>query len=301
MDSKELQGCKPVTATEAVIVKQLLALSKQLLDKRKQELAAKVAEVRKVLPVGKVKEREIGKAVYGEAARKAYEEYGHLVGSIVNLWLPHLFVLGCLMNRRVDEDRAWRVPYKVCDHFNAWTMNDLHAVNPDAIKQYFAAEKLHANNNVMGDIFCLGVERIWNDYGGDASRIWTGGVSSAAVVYRFLQFKGCGTKIATMAANILQRDCGVVFSDLCSIDVSTDVHVMRTLQRFNLLGNTPTREKAVDKAREINPLFPGIIDLLLWEMGRDFCHPKNPECAHCPMNGVCRKVGTPYQGVILVP
>src|SRR5690554_7296394 len=62
-------------------------------------------------------------------------------------------------------------------------------------------------------------------------RSWRGNPSSAAVVYRFLQFDGVGPKIATMATNILARDFKIPMSDYYSVDISTDVHILRVLRR----------------------------------------------------------------------
>ena len=61
----------------------------------------------------------------------------------------------------------------------------------------FNENTLHRFNDVMAKVFYDGVERIVKDYDGSASKIWAGNPSSAAVVYRFLQFNGVGIKIAT--------------------------------------------------------------------------------------------------------
>lgn len=94
-----------------------------------------------------------------------------------------------------------------------------------------------------------------------------------------------------MAANILQRDVGIRFSDYSAIDVSPDVQVCRILYRLGLISDSEDRTMTVYKAKEINPGFPGIIDLACWLWGRDYCNPTNPLCIQCPLNDVCIKNG----------
>ena len=143
----------------------------------------------------------------------------------------------------------------------------------------------------MAKNFCSAVKRIVKDYDGDASRIWANEPSSAEVIYRFLQFKGVGVKIATMAANILHRDYGVKFSDYHSLDVSADTHVLRVMCRLGLINDRNSIEQAIYKARDISPDYPGIIDRFCWELGKDgICSEQTPRCSECPMNDVCKKV-----------
>jgi len=128
---------------------------------------------------------------------------------------------------------------------------------------------------------------------GDASRIWTVKPRSRDVVLRYMDFKGCGFKIANMAPNILFRYFGIEFADYSFFDIAPDVHTMRVFQR---LGLTPFVDNAdiariyiIAKARELNPDFPGIVDGLCWEVGRDFCNPRDPKCEKCPFGAFCKK------------
>lgn len=57
----------------------------------------------------------------------------------------------------------------------------------------------------MSENFYEALSLVGESYAGDASNIWDK-PSSAQVVYRFLQFRGIGPKIATMATNILARE-----------------------------------------------------------------------------------------------
>ncbi|MFN8524828.1 MAG: hypothetical protein U0821_17160 [Chloroflexota bacterium] len=88
--------------------------------------------------------------------------------------------------------------------------------------------------------------------------------SSATIVRRFLQFRGAGPKIATMAANILVRDFKIPVSDRYSIDISADVHVRRVFTRLRLIGRDASDEELIYRARELNPAYPGVFDLPIW-------------------------------------
>lgn len=46
----------------------------------------------------------------------------------------------------------------------------------------------------------------------------------------------------------------------------------------------------VTAARKLNPQYPGELDAPAWSIGRQFCHPSNPECIICPLANVCPKM-----------
>ncbi len=202
---------------------------------------------------------------------------------------PHLYVLSCLMDRGIKAEKAWSIPYYLCKYFNAFEMSELIKLEKDEIRKYFLERKPHRFNEEMAEIFYNGVQRIQKVYGGDASRIWKNRPSSAHVVYEFLQFDGCGIKIATMMTNILVRHYGIELSDYYSIDVSPDVHIKRIFYRVGLTANRDDVDSVIYKARELYPEFPGIVDLSCWEIGRNYCHPKDPECERCSLNKDCQK------------
>ena len=123
--------------------------------------------------------------------------------------------------------------------------------------------------------------------------IWSDRPSSAKVVYDFLQFNGGGIKIATMATNILAREFKIPLSDYCSIDISPDVHVLRVMRRSGLVRENADIDSIIYKARELNPEFPGIIDLSCWEIGRKWCKPNKPTCKECSIQSICKYVTEP--------
>lgn len=200
---------------------------------------------------------------------------------------PHAFVLACCMDRRVKADRAWRIPCLIRNLCDTFTIDDLAKISLEQYRQFFKENSLHVYNNDMAEVFYKAVQRIKEQYDGDASRIWADCPSSATVVYRFLQFDGIGIKIATMAANILARQFQIPFSDYYSVDVSPDVHIQRIFERTGLVEKDATRECIVYKARELCPEFPGIVDAACWRIGREHCHATNPDCSACPISEHC--------------
>ena len=206
---------------------------------------------------------------------------------------PHLFVLCCLMDKQINADKAWRIPFSVCDAFGVYDIYELGRISELQYKAFFNERRLHRFNDSMAHVFKSALTRIVTDYKGNASTIWEGSPSSAMVVARFLEFEGCGIKIATMAANLLHRALSVQYSDYYSIDISPDVHIMRVMNRLGLLpeGNTNDRTLAIYRAREINPQYPGVLDGLFWNVGRYYCHSTNPSCQECALNAVCKNHG----------
>lgn len=214
-------------------------------------------------------------------------EINPIVNDIKNY--PHLFVLACLMDRQIVAKKAWDIPVKVCEGLcdKDYSMKGLIILSLDDLKEFFNREKLHRFNDTMADIFYRAVQRIHNVYDDDASKIWQVGQSSASVVSKFLEFDGCGIKIASMAANLLHRIYVVKYTDYSALDVSPDVHVCRVLYRLGLIEDIGNIDSVIYCARQINPPYPGIIDKCCWNVGRDYCNPSNPKCGQCPLNNIC--------------
>jgi endonuclease-3 len=200
---------------------------------------------------------------------------------------PHAFVLACVMDRQVKAERAWLIPYRISERLGTFSMKGLATLSREQVKDLMSKpERLHRFDK-MSDLFHSGVQRIANQYSGDAASIWSGKPSSAEVVYRFLEFEGIGPKIATMAANLLARIFKIQFSDYFSIDISADVHVRRVFNRLGFCASDASIEQVVYKARALNPTFPGMMDSPSWEIGRKWCNAGNPKCDACYMSDLC--------------
>lgn len=202
---------------------------------------------------------------------------------------PHAYVLACLMDRQIKAERAWKIPVEVFKGFGVHDVQSLSEISLDELTAFFSKKKLHRFNDTMAEVFYLGLQDILNKYDADASNIWNGNPSSSAVVYRFLEFKGSGIKISTMAANILARQFMIPFSDYYSIDISPDVHITRVMKRMGFVPQNATNDMIIYKARELNPEFPGIIDFSCWEIGRNWCKPSIPNCKQCIVGNDCKK------------
>jgi endonuclease III len=201
---------------------------------------------------------------------------------------PHAFVLACVMDRQVKAERAWLIPYRISEKLGAFSMQVLCALSKEDVNHLMREpEPLHRFVDTMANHFYSAVQWISNNYAGDASRIWANKPSSAEVVYRFLEFKGVGPKIGSMAANILAREIKIPFSDYYSIDISADVHVRRVFHRLGLCPANITVQQVIYKARALYPDFPGMMDLPCWEIGRNWCKPRGPVCSACYMNDLC--------------
>jgi hypothetical protein len=202
---------------------------------------------------------------------------------------PHVFVLACLMDRQISAEKAWGIPQIIFDALGTKKKKKIAQHKKEEYIDIFTKYKPHRFNTDMAGIFYDGVMDIKNKYHGDASKIWENKPSSATVVYRFLEFSGCGIKIATMATNILARDFRIPLSDFYSIDISPDVHIKRVLARMGFVKHNPSPELVIYKARELYPQFPGIIDFSCWDIGKTWCKPSNPDCEQCIVKSDCKR------------
>ena len=204
---------------------------------------------------------------------------------------PHAFVLGCVMDRQIKADRAWIIPYRFSCKLKGFEFEKLLKLEQDWIRDFFAQESLHRFPNRMADCFYHAIQTIDQKYQGNASNIWADTPTSATVIRRFLEFKGVGPKISTMAANILVKIFKVSFADTTCIDISPDVQVRRVFARLGLVDEGASNDEVIYCARELNPEYPGIFDEVVWEIGEGLCRPSNPQCAECYLNGYCPRIG----------
>lgn len=203
---------------------------------------------------------------------------------------PHAFVLGCLMDRQMKAENAWLIPYKISQEIGGFKIKKLISLKRDKIKEIFKRKNLHRFNDAMAEIFYFAIQKIHRDYKDDASNIWKGKPKSATVVRRFLEFRGAGIKIASMAANILAREFKIPMRDYICIDISPDRHVLRVFRRLGLIYKNATIDELIYCAKELNPEYPGILDFPAFDIGRNYCHQRKPDCKNCYLEKYCPKI-----------
>ncbi len=200
----------------------------------------------------------------------------------------HAFVLACIMDRQIRAEKAWLIPYRFTQKLGSFNFSTLAGRTLDDVRRLMTEPKpLHRFVEKMSKNFHAAIAFISDKYCGNAAAIWAGNPSSAEVTYRFLEFRGAGPKIATMAANTLARHFKIPFSDYYSIDVSVDVHVRRVFARLGLISPDNSVEAIVYRARALHPEFPGLLDFPAWEIGRNWCKPQALLCGQCYMKDLC--------------
>ncbi len=201
---------------------------------------------------------------------------------------PHAYVLANIMNQQMNAQKAWLIPYKISQKLHGFSMDALRSLSLDDVVRLMKHPKpLHHYVNKMGKFFHLAVQRIHERYADDASRMWAGRPSTAEVIHRFREFDGVGPKISHLAVNDLARRFKVPFQDYSSIDISADVHVRRVFARLGLCAADATAEQIICAARALHPEFPGMLDFACYEIGRNWCKARGPECSACYMRNSC--------------
>jgi len=202
---------------------------------------------------------------------------------------PHAFVLACVMDRQIKAEQAWLIPHLIRHEIGNFEFDQLFKLDLEFLKAVFRKKSLHRFNDTMAELFYDAVKLIQSKCNYDASKIWQDTPKSATIVRRFLEFKGVGVQIATMAANILFREFKAPMQYRICIDISPDVQVRRVFTRLGLITKDATKDQLIYTARDLHTEYPGIFDLSCWEIGRTCCRPTHSACSSCYLNELCSK------------
>lgn len=206
---------------------------------------------------------------------------------------PHIFVLGTLMARQYDIAKCWLIPYRFIkdNQLGSFSFEALRDVSSQLVADWMSNPPKHRFHRKMGKNFYAGIQKIDQDYAGDAAQIWRGNPSAETVKQRFQDFKGVGSKIANMSTHILVHRFKVPLSDLSAIDMPVDTHVRRVFRRLELiptgLSKAAEKDTIIAAARRYHPAYPAVFDRPAWQTGRWWCHEHKPNCAACRLKDVC--------------
>lgn len=202
---------------------------------------------------------------------------------------PFAFLVAVICDQGIVAERAWAIPHELqrrLGHLDPHRM----AADPDAVLAAFSASpKLHRFVRQVADWVTHAAELVAATYAGDASGIWSDQPSATDLRRRFDSLTGIGQKKAAMAVEILERDLHVPLSDLSGSDVAYDVHVRRVFMRTGLASRDHVADM-VAVARSLHPERPGELDNPAWDIGRRWCHPREPDCPHCPLAIACPRL-----------
>ena len=167
---------------------------------------------------------------------------------------PHAFVIACMLDVQSTAEKVWSIPFELKKRLGTFDIKSLNEMPKERIVEVMCnPTNLHRYPTKMADAVYLAIQKIHEDYEGDASNIWSGRPTSAKLVRRFKEFKYVGPKIATMATNILVRYFGLELSDYESIDISADKHVVKVFKRLGFVGPNATKDDVIQKARKLSP------------------------------------------------
>lgn len=206
---------------------------------------------------------------------------------------PALFVLCCIADKNVDADIVWSIPDNIPQNIPCNSFADIEQISQKQWQEILDNVGYNRSKKVSQE-YIAAIKYLRNKYDGHAERIWTESKSFAEIIVKFLEFQGVGKKIATMAANMLNRYQGVGknFNDKHFMDISPDTHVK---QIFNMLGFVDDDHKdntdiIVYTARALNPDAPYLLDFPCFYIGKNFCKKRGtPRCGDCPVKAYCKK------------
>jgi len=204
---------------------------------------------------------------------------------------PTEFFYGVIFDQGIRADMAWKAPKELRKRIHTLNPRKIAKMKESALRKAIRYPwSLHRYRRKVPSWLIQASKQLVEKYDGNPKKIWDDKPRADDLQRRFDEFEGIGQKKASMATNILVRDYGIHVRgvDHSGIDVSSDVHVRRVFLRSGLI-NKDSVEASLQAARRLNPKYPGELDLPAWHIGRQFCHPKSPDCPKCPLTRECLK------------
>ena len=202
------------------------------------------------------------------------EAFSYFVENLLNNSVTYSQVEASLKNLR-SEIKPFN-PHKISQ------------MTPPQLRKILLKKPGHRRYKSLSENIILAAKRILKEYDGDCRKIWEGNQDVSEVIERLRDFKGIGQKISNDFADCLLREYGIRFKGLDELDVPTDRHVTRVFFRTGLVEKEDSR-LIIKRARDLNPKCPADLDIT-YNIGKDFCHEREPDCEECPLCAECPKI-----------
>ena len=199
------------------------------------------------------------------------------------------FLVGVICDQGIPAERAWATPLELrarLGHLDPARIASEAAAVQAAFQR---PPKLHRFVKKVSAWIVSAAARVMREYGGDASRIWSGAPTARELQARLTSFDGIGQKKAAMTVEIAERQLGVRVREMEGSDVAYDIHVRRVFLRSGLARRDDPQE-VIAAARRLYPERPGALDVPAWSIGRRWCHPRQPDCPACALSQVCPRL-----------
>jgi endonuclease III len=232
-------------------------------------------------------------------------------------------IIGTICDERIKAETAWSVPYylreflkqkglefkpsSICKlgrkKLRNWFVSFMQDKWPSGLEEKDRKEWL---DKIPKSIVAT-CKKIWKEYDDDPDNIFTvnnGNLSVPLVYYILRQFPGIGPKKATMIARefgrggewfksvkarLKKRGINFKVKRAYFTEIPIDVHVKMVLKRLGFARYREVQD-IQNLARIIYPENPGLVDLLIWKIGREWCvNPPTCEKDHdvCPLSSIC--------------
>jgi endonuclease III len=198
------------------------------------------------------------------------------------------YFISNLLSNSVTNQQAKASLKNLKSDINPFSPLGISQMTPDSLRKILLKKPGHRRYKSLSENIVLAAKRIMEVYDGDCSNIWVGKQDIGEVIRKFREFRGVGQKISCALAYGLLRNYSVRFKGLEKLDVPADRHVTRVFLRTGLVGEKKSNV-VIKKARELNPNNPADLDVA-YNIGKSFCHEKEPECNKCPLYNYCPKI-----------
>lgn len=204
---------------------------------------------------------------------------------------PNAFLFGVIFDQQIKAERAWSAPRQLYRRLgNTLDLKKIIKIGPKKLAEILRqSPALHRFCNKLGFWLVEAAKILVIKYNGEAKNIWIGPKTKALeIIKRLSEFPGISQKKANMAASILVRDFKILIAGWDEIDIPYDIHIRRVFLRTGL-ADSDSKSAVVAVGRKYSPSYPGKLDLPAWYVGRNWCHPRGPECLICKLSSSCPK------------